>query len=224
MCCVEGNTEEDPCSKDAGAFRRVFVQTKHPHHRKKQPIHDRSSSTEIVQFLRNSKIPRMKHTAKNPTREAKIAKAKIKLPEWVTSRNLLPQNFHTVIVSEKIKQRKDDGEGFLHAEEAVKGPFAVELEDWFAVGGFAGETFVGDDVLAGVVAFGGAGPEEEAVLECCVAMSLCCPSYRFTFLFFLALSRDFKGQGLQIEGPPGTQLVAVHVCETHVSWLLALRA
>jgi hypothetical protein len=57
-------------------------------------------------------------------------------------------------------------------------------------------------------------------------MSFCCPLYRFSFSFsyFLALSRDFKGQGLHIEGPPGTQLVAVHVCETHVSWLLALRA
>jgi hypothetical protein len=31
------------------------------------------------------------------------------------------------------------------------------------------------------------------------------------------------GQGLQIEGPPGTQLVAVHVCETRLSWLLVLR-
>jgi hypothetical protein len=129
-----------------------------------------------------------------------------------------------MIVSVKVEEGKDDGKRFLHAEETVKGPFAVELEDWFAVRGFAGEAGVGYDMLAGVVAFGGAGPEEEAVLECCVAMSLCCPLYRFTFLFFLALSRDFKGQGLQIEGPSGTQLVAVHVCETHVSWLLVLRA
>jgi hypothetical protein len=168
MCCVEGNAEEYPSSKDTRAFRRVFVETKHPHHRKKKAIHHRRPSTEIIQFLRQCKIPRMKHTAKHPTREAKIAKAKIKLPEWVTARNPLPQNFHTVIVSEEIEQRKDDGKRFLHAEETVKGPFAVELEDWFAVRGFAGEAGVGYDVLAGVVAFGGAGPEEEAVLECCV--------------------------------------------------------
>jgi hypothetical protein len=78
-----------------------------------------------------------------------------------------------MIVSEKIEQRKDDGKRFLHAEETVKGPFAVELEDWFAVRGFAGEAGVGYDVLAGVVAFGGAGPEEEAVLECCCWLGLC---------------------------------------------------
>jgi hypothetical protein len=167
MCHVEGNAEEDPSSKDTRAFRRVFVETKHPHHRKKKAIHHRSPSTEIIQFLRHRKIPRMKHTTKHPTRKAKIPKAQVKPPQRVTARNLFPQNFHTVIVSEKIEQREDDGKRFLHAEETVKGPFAVELEDWFAVGGFAGEAFVGYDVLAGVVAFGGAVPEEEAVLECC---------------------------------------------------------
>jgi hypothetical protein len=168
MCHVEGNAEEYPSSKDTRAFRRVSVEAEHPHHRKKKAVHHRSPSTKIIQFLRKSKIPRMKHTAKNPTRKAKIPKAKIELPEWVTSRNLFSEDLHTMIVSEKIEQRKDDGKRFLHAEETVKGPFAVELEDWFAVRGFAGEAGVGYDVLAGVVAFGGAGPEEEAVLECCV--------------------------------------------------------
>lgn len=43
----------------------------------------------------------------------------------------------------------------------------MELEDWFTVGRFTSEAFVGDDVLAGVVAFGGAVPEEETVLQCC---------------------------------------------------------
>lgn len=72
-------------------------------------------------------------------------------------------------MGEEVEEGEDDAEGFLHAEETVEGPFAVELEDWLTVGGFAGEARVGDDVLAGVVAFGRAVPEEEAVLEgCCV--------------------------------------------------------
>jgi hypothetical protein len=58
-----------------------------------------------------------------------------------------------MVVSEKIEQRKDDGKGFLHAEETVEGPFAVELEDRFSVGRFASKAFIGDDVLTGVVAF-----------------------------------------------------------------------
>ena len=79
-----------------------------------------------------------------------------------------------MIMSQEVEQREDDGEWFLHAEETVERPFAVELEDWLAVGRFASEAFVGDDVLAGVVAFGGTVPEEETMLECWSNMSFCC--------------------------------------------------
>jgi hypothetical protein len=142
-----------------------------------------------------------------------------------------------MVVGEKIEQRKDDGEGFLHAEETVEGPFAVELENWFAVRRFASKALIGDDVLTGVVAFGGAVPEEKAMLEgWCFRVSYCCPCVlcvSFVFLVFCvsSLSRSSllfpvfvcgcMSQGLQIEGPPDTQLVAVHVCEFRVSWLLA---
>lgn len=53
----------------------------------------------------------------------------------------------------------------MHAEEAVEGPFPVELHDGREEGWIAREACFGYDVLAGVVAFLGAGPEEEAVLE-----------------------------------------------------------
>jgi hypothetical protein len=47
----------------------------------------------------------------------------------------------------------------------VKGPFAMELEDGFAVGRVAGEAGVGHDVLAIVIAFRRTIPEQEAALE-----------------------------------------------------------
>jgi len=47
----------------------------------------------------------------------------------------------------------------------VKGPFAVILNDRVGYGRGASEASVGDDMLAGVVAFGGAVPEEDAPLE-----------------------------------------------------------
>lgn len=72
-----------------------------------------------------------------------------------------------MIMSQEVEQREDDGERLLHAEETVEGPFAVELENWLAVGRFTGEAFVGNDVLAGVVAFGRTVPEEKAVLQRC---------------------------------------------------------
>jgi hypothetical protein len=58
----------------------------------------------------------------------------------------------------------------LHAYEAVEGPFAVKLVDGLHVWRVSRETLFGGDVLAGVVAFGGAVPEEEAAVEGCVAL------------------------------------------------------
>lgn len=55
----------------------------------------------------------------------------------------------------------------MHAEEAVEGPFAVVLDDGFEVGRIACESLFGHDVLAHIIAFLGAVPEEETVLECC---------------------------------------------------------
>jgi hypothetical protein len=43
-------------------------------------------------------------------------------------------------------------------------------------------------------------------------------------LLFLVFACDSMDHGLQIEGPPGTQLVAAHVCDVRVSWLFALYA
>ena len=50
---------------------------------------------------------------------------------------------------EEVEEGEEDGEGLLHAEEAVERPLAVELHD-----GFRGcDALVGDYVLAGVVTF-----------------------------------------------------------------------
>lgn len=62
---------------------------------------------------------------------------------------------------EEIDEGEEDGEGLLHAEESVERPFSVELKDGLRVG----DTLIGDYVLAGVVAFGGAVPEQEFMEE-----------------------------------------------------------
>lgn len=55
---------------------------------------------------------------------------------------------------EEIEEREEDAERLLHAEEAIEGPFPVELDDLLV----CGDPDVGYDVLAGVVAFGWAVP------------------------------------------------------------------
>ena len=68
---------------------------------------------------------------------------------------------------EEVQEGEEDGGGLLHSEEAVEGPFSVELDDGGEEGRVAGEAGFGYDVLAGVVAFLWAGPEEELMLEGC---------------------------------------------------------
>lgn len=75
------------------------------------------------------------------------------------------QLIDAIVVGEEVEEGEEDAEGLLHAQEAVKGPFAVVLNDRVGYVRGASEAGVGDDMLAGVVAFGGAVPEEDAPLE-----------------------------------------------------------
>ena len=70
-------------------------------------------------------------------------------------------------MGEVIEQREDDAERLLHAKEAIEGPFPVKLIHGLHVRRVTGEASVGHYVLAGVVALGGAVPEEQATVEGC---------------------------------------------------------
>lgn len=74
-----------------------------------------------------------------------------------------------MLVCEEIEQGEEDREGLLHSQEAVEGPFAVELDNGFG----ACDAHVGYDVLTNVVAFRGAVPEKEPMEESCGLVSWC---------------------------------------------------
>lgn len=71
-------------------------------------------------------------------------------------------------MTHKVEYAEQDRSRFLHSQYSVKGPFSVELDDpaWVVCRKLS-EACVGDQVLAGIVAFGGAGPKEEAVVKGC---------------------------------------------------------
>ena len=108
----------------------------------------------------------MEHHTKHPAREPKVPKQQVVLPQLVAGGDELPHLAHAMVMCQEVEEREEDRGRLLHAQEAVEGPFAVVLDDGLEVGRVAGEALFGYDVLAGVVAFGGAVPEEEAVLEC----------------------------------------------------------
>jgi hypothetical protein len=149
----------------------------------------------------------MKNHSEHRAREAKIPKHQIVLSKRVGSGHLFSEAGYAIVVGEEVEEREEDGEGFLHAQEAIERPFAVELEDRFAVRGIAGLADVGYDVLAGVVALGGAVPEEETALE----------GFESSVWY-----DSIDEKLLRIDGPPGTQLDSLHCC-TRLEALLLLR-
>lgn len=73
---------------------------------------------------------------------------------------------HTITMSEEIHEGEEDGKRFLHAKYSIEGPFSVELDDGFEHWRVPVNPSVRDDVLACVVAFCWAVPEEEAEVKC----------------------------------------------------------
>lgn len=107
----------------------------------------------------------MEYHTEHPACQPEISKEYVELPKVVSFRDMCANQTQAVGVGEEIKKREEDGEGLLHAEEAIERPFSVVLDDGVEVGWIAGESGGGGYVLAGVVAFRGAGPEEEPVVE-----------------------------------------------------------
>lgn len=103
----------------------------------------------------------MKDTAGGPARDADVGEHDVKGAQRVRGGDGVADFVEAVDVGPEVGGGEEDGDGLLHAKEAGEGPFAVELDDGLVRGDAGG----GDYALAGVVAFRGAIPEEEAVVE-----------------------------------------------------------
>jgi hypothetical protein len=103
----------------------------------------------------------MKYHAEGPASHAEVCEVDVVFAQRVGCWDVGGDLREAVLVCEEVEEREEDGEGLLHAQEAVEGPFAVELHDWFS----GGDALVRDYVLAGVVAFCWAVPEEQAVQD-----------------------------------------------------------
>lgn len=126
-----------------------------------QPIQHIKPRAKVIQLLCEREIAGMKNAAGRPARDAHISEHDVKGSHSVRGWDRGADFVETVEVGPEVGSGEEDGDGLLHAQDASKGPFAVELDDGL-VGGDAGR---GDYALAGVIAFGGAVPEKEAVVE-----------------------------------------------------------
>lgn len=156
---VKRDAQHSPDSSDAVIHRGLQIPPEYPDRGVVEPVHDARSSAKVIQLFRDAEISRVKDHAEDPARETKVSKQQIVLSQSVGCRDVLSNLRHAVIMRKEIHEGEDDGEWLLHAHEAVKRPFAVELEDGFSVWRIACQARVGYYMLTGVVAFRWAVPE-----------------------------------------------------------------
>lgn len=161
MRSVQRNAQSSPSPQYRLRLPSPLIQPQDPNRRIIQPIQHTRARREIIQLLGEIEIARMKNHAKDPTRDTEVRQLHVVFAQCVGGWDVCFDLLQAVVVREEVEEGEEDGEGLLHAEDADEGPFAVELLD----GEVGEDAFVRDYVLAGVVAFGWAGPEEEAVVE-----------------------------------------------------------
>jgi len=143
------NTKPRPSPQERLRFLSPLIQPKYADRRIIKPIQHTRAGPKIVHLLRNTEIPRMENHAEDPARHAEVREADVVFSKGVGGGDVGVYFLEAVLVREEVEEGEEDGEGFLHAEEAVEGPFAVELDNWLR----RSDALVGDYVLAGVVAF-----------------------------------------------------------------------
>lgn len=71
----------------------------------------------------------MENGAEGPANHADVGEVDVVFTQRVGLRDELADLVEALVVGGVVEDGEDDGEGLLHAEDAVEGPFAVELDD-----------------------------------------------------------------------------------------------
>ncbi|RBQ83266.1 hypothetical protein VDGD_20963 [Verticillium dahliae] len=160
---VEEGAEQGPGAQDAAAAGRGAVEAEDAHDGVVEAVEDGGAGGEVVELLGGRRVARVEDGGEDPRGDADLGEHDVKGVQRVGGRDGGAELAEAVAVRHEVAEGEENRGRLLHAEEAVEGPFAVELND----GQRAVDTAVCDDVLAGVVAFGGTCPEEEAAVESC---------------------------------------------------------
>lgn len=160
---IHPSAQQRPGAQHGAAAGRGTVEAEVVHGGVVQAVEDVEPGAEVVELFGEGEVTHVEYAAGRPAGDADVGDHDIKGPQGVRSRDGGADFVQAVDVRPEVGGGEEDGEGLLHAENARKGPFAVELDD-----GLAGsDALGGDDALAGVVALGGAVPEKEAAVQGC---------------------------------------------------------
>lgn len=158
---VQRRAEDGPEAQDAAAARGREVEAGDAHEGVVHAVEDARAGAEVVELLGGVEVARVEEGAEDPRGRAEVGEQLVVAAHGVVGRHALTQPGEARLVRDEVAEAEEDREGLLYAEYADERPLPVELGD-----GLPGrETAARGDVLARVVAFLRARPEEESVVE-----------------------------------------------------------
>lgn len=158
---VHGGAEDGPEADEGAAARGGAVEAEDADGRVVHAVEDAGAGGEVVELLGRLEVARVEDGAADPGGDAEVGEQLVVAAERVASGDGLAQLGEAARVRDEVADAEEHREGLLHPEKALEGPLAVELRH----GQPGGDAPLRHDVLAGVVAFLRAGPEEKAVVE-----------------------------------------------------------
>lgn len=129
MAQVQHDTQQGPGAQHGAAARRGAVEAELVHGRVVQAVEHIEPRAEVVELLGESKVARVEDTAGGPAGDADVGEHNVKGPQRVRGWDGRADLVQAVDVRPQVGGREEHRDGLLHAEEACKGPFAVELND-----------------------------------------------------------------------------------------------
>lgn len=161
---VHGQAEQRPGAQDgAGAGLRA-VEPPQPHRGVVHAVEDVGARGEVVELFGEEEVAAMEDGREDPARGADVRERLVEGPQRVRRGDAGADLGQPAGVRGQVAQREEDGQRLLHAQEPAEGPLAVELHDAL----LSGDAPPRHDVLACIVAFGRAVPEEETMEQGCL--------------------------------------------------------
>lgn len=153
---VEEDADQRPASKYCSPSGSALVEPENPDGRVVQAVQHAGAGAKVVELLGDPEIASMEDRAEDPRGNADTRQPLIERKHRVGLGYLGADLFPAIPMRPQVAEREEDTEGLLHAKEAIKGPFSIELLD----GETRGHALVGNYMLTGIIAFAGAIPEE----------------------------------------------------------------
>lgn len=156
---IEQNTD---CCPQATQGRTVWgvlqIQAQDSNHGQVQAVQDAGASAPVVELLSDGEIPGVENHAEGPTGQSEVSKRHIVFSERMPGRDRFLDSRHAMPMRREIEEGEEHRKGLLHPQHSAEGPLTMELNHRAQHWGIPRNSFIRNDMLAGIVAFGRAGP------------------------------------------------------------------